>query len=132
MKYVLDTSAWYAYVIDSDVAHNKALEFIHENPDLVVVYPVIEELAALIHHRRGKPTVIKSVYTPFFTSPNIQVEYPTSQIDQEIWALYKNNQNKIDYVDTCVFYYSRKLKLPIFTFDSHFKDLSPKPHLVPR
>jgi predicted nucleic acid-binding protein len=132
MIYVLDTSAWYAFVFETEEAHQIADQCMSEKPELIVPYPVLEELTALAHHRINKNSVIDRIYYPFYTSPFITIQYLDSEDDKNIWKLYQSLPNKIDYMDACIFYYSKKFKLPIFTFDNHFKELSPKPHLVPR
>lgn len=130
MKILLDTSAWYAYIFDTDAANIKARAIIQSNPFLIIPFTVIEELAALIHHRKNKTAVHSSVYQALIKSPRASIIHITKKDHQDIWQLYQETPNKIDFVDASIVYFSNKLDLPIFTFDQHFQDKSLKLRLL--
>jgi predicted nucleic acid-binding protein len=131
MKYVLDSSAWYAWTITTDRYHLESSQIIEKNPELVVPFAVFEELNALIFHRFGKTKTVEALQ-PLLDSDRSTITLPTKIEANDLWHLFLTCSPNIDYVDASVYYYSRKLKLPIFTFDSHFRDFKPKPHLHPR
>ena len=124
MKVVLDTSAWYGYIFSDDSFHHQAKSFLTKfKPDLITPYPVLEELAAIAHHRKGKSPVMTYVFKPLLQSRHNQTVYLSPQADHQIWDIYQQTPAKIDYVDASVIWLSRKLDLPIFTFDRHFRNL---------
>ncbi len=125
MKAVADTSAWYAFVLKPDRFHEKAEEFIKIKPSLLFPYPVLEELAALIHHREGKKITINDI-EKIRNHPLFQVVYLTISEEKEVWDIYKTTESKIDYIDASVVWLAKKAALPIFTFDTHFKKLGLK------
>lgn len=129
MKVIADTSAWYAFILKPDKFHQKAEEFIQKiQPSLLFTYPVLEELTSLLHHREGKKRAISSI-EKIKNNPLFQIVYLTSNEEKEIWNIYKKTERVIDYVDASIIWLAKQQKIPIFTFDAHFKNLGLK--LVP-
>lgn len=122
MRFVLDTSAWYAYISTPDIQHSEAKSVIKQKPSLSVPYPVFEELVALTHKRQGKAIALKGV-GKLLLSNAVDIIYISPADNQEIWELYQSYPNWLDYVDASVIWLSRKLDLPIFTFDRHLRQL---------
>lgn len=132
MKLILDTNAWYAYIIKPDKFHHAATTIIKENPYIYIPYPVLEELSALTHYRLGKKITQKSVYPFAYHSSRSEIVYVNAQDDQEIWEIYNQTQSKLSYVDASVVWLSRKLDLPIFTFDRHLRHPSLNLNYLPQ
>ena len=122
MTVIVDTTAWYAYFVVKDLFHHKAIEYFQTKPQLITTNIVLEETFALIHHRQGKRVAVAA-------GKNIQeicganFRYITSHEDEEILDLYKKSIRGLDYVDASVVWLARKLDIPIFTFDAHFKTI---------
>ncbi len=127
MKVIIDTSAWYAFILETDRFHERAEKFIRSKPNLLIIYPVLEELIALVHHRQGKKITIRVIEK---IKSLTQLFYPTLNEEKEIRDVYKKTHEKIDYVDSSVIWLSRKFDLPVFGFDKHFKDIGID--LIPR
>lgn len=122
MKCVLDTSAWYALISHNDTAHQQSKTVFSQQPKLIVVFPVFEEIVSLIHNRLGKKTALKSGIE-LLTSDRIKIIYLSKKDNHEVWNLFQDSPNYLDYVDCSVIWASKKLKLPIFGFDKHFKKM---------
>lgn len=122
MRVVLDTSGWYGFVSKDDEFNSLAVNFLKSKPIFLISYPVFEELAAVLHHRRGKKDTLDALQG--LRNTNIyRIIYINETTDNEIWKLYKSKASKIDYVDASVVWLAKKAGLPIFTFDTHFKNL---------
>lgn len=132
MKLILDTNAWYAYIVEPDKFHPAATIIIEKNPYIYIVYPVLEELSALVHYRLGKKITQKSVYQFAYHSSHSEIVYIKAQDDQEIWEIYNQTPNQLSYVDASVIWLSRKLDLPIFTFDRHLRSANLNLNYLPK
>ncbi|MDP3093626.1 MAG: PIN domain-containing protein [bacterium] len=128
MEAVLDTSGWYAFVLKRDKFHELAVKFLNSRPYLVLPYPVLEELIALLHHREGKQLTIK-IIDKLRNSQAVKIVHFDEEKEKQIWEHYKNIGRQIDYVDAAVIFLAQKLDLPVFGFDKHFKNLRLK--LIP-
>ena len=122
MKAILDTSGWYAYILEADEFHKQAVEFVKKKPKLAMPYPVLEELIALLHHREGKKNTIAALEALRNLS-DTEVVFIGYEEEKQIWGLYKKAGSKIDYVDASIIWLAKKLDLPVFSFDAHFKKL---------
>lgn len=120
MKVVLDTSAIYAFLSADDDFHNSAREVFGLCSQLLMSFSVFEELLALRHHRKGKKEAIE-IIKKIRQSKIIKVIYFDEKEGQQIERVYEEAKSGIDYVDASVMWLSKKLDLPVFTFDSHFK-----------
>lgn len=122
MTVIVDTTAWYAYFVVKDLFHQEAIAYFQTKPQVVTTNIVFEETLALIHHRQGKRVAVAA-------SKNIQeicganLRYITSREDKEILDLYKKSIRGLDYVDASVVWLARKLDIPVFTFDAHFRTM---------
>lgn len=130
MKFVLDTSAWYAFIAKDDRFHQQAKDQLTHNTSLVVPYPVFEELAALVHKRLGK-RIVNSHVGRLMQSTTSEIIYISAADNQDIWKIYQSHPNWLDYVDASCIWLSRKLDLPIFTFDQKLRQLLDVP-FVPK
>ncbi len=120
MKYILDTSGWYAVVDADDAFHKEATNFIEEQPRFVVPYPVFEELAAIVHHRLGKNVARKGI-GKLLDSPLVEVVYLSEVDNHSIWQMYEKSAAHLDFVDCSVIWAAQRSQLPVFTFDKHFQ-----------
>ncbi|MBI2009865.1 MAG: PIN domain-containing protein [Candidatus Chisholmbacteria bacterium] len=83
MNLVLDTSAWYAYLFKKDKFYHQAKTTVNLNkPSFVIPYPVIEELAAIIHNRKGKKVALTHVYQALAQSKHTEIAYIDPHKDQ--------------------------------------------------
>ncbi len=129
MKYILDSSAWYAFISENDHAHEISRKFLNKTPQLIVLFSVFEELLAVVHKRKGAGLAKKYV-GGLLELENTEVIWFDERIHKEIWKMYKNSPNYIDYVDCSVVWYSQKTGYPIFGFDKHFKRI--RANIVPK
>lgn len=123
MRAILDTSGWYAYILEADEFHRKAVEFVKRKPKLTLPYPVLEELIALLHHREGKKKTTAALDALRRLS-DIELVFLGNEEEKQIWKLYKKTANKINYVDASIIWLAKRMDLPIFSFDAHFKKLN--------
>lgn len=120
MKVVADTSALFAATIVQDSNHLSAKKFFaKEQSDFLVFYPVFEELVALLQSRSSKQAAIVSGEA----LRNLGIINLSMEEENEAWALFKKTGALVSYVDCAITIMSKKLNLPVFTFDKHFRDL---------
>lgn len=122
MRVIIDTSGWYAFISEKDKYHTQAKTLVSTFSHLIFPYPVFEELTALSHKRLGKTTTLRHL-NRLLTAKSVHITYINVTDNQEIWGAYSSGPAWLDYVDSSVIWLSRKLDLPIFTFDRHFKKL---------
>ncbi|MFH1840610.1 MAG: PIN domain-containing protein [Candidatus Shapirobacteria bacterium] len=122
MRVILDTSAWLASIVQSDVFHRQAKDFLSKKPELVVLESVFEELMALIQSRFTKKTAEKHGEA----LQGIGIYLLNKEEFENAWRIYCQSKLTISWVDATVIFVSQKLDLPVFTFDRHFKQLKLK------
>jgi predicted nucleic acid-binding protein len=125
MKYILDTCFWYAALDQKDLFHSEAKKIIELQPQLIVPFPVFEELSALVHHRENKKTTLQAV-GKLLSSSLVHIRYITEIENREIWEYYQKTPGQIDYVDCSVIWLAQKLQLPVLTFDEPLKRILKK------
>lgn len=118
MKAILDTSAWFAYINSSDKNHGLAAKVMENELELVISFTVFEELISLIHARLGKKASFEN--GEILESIGIR---PLKATDfREFWREFEKCQiSEMSFVDCSLVALSKKLALPVFTFDTHFK-----------
>lgn len=117
MKCVVDTSGWYAFIVEKDVRHHQAVDFLQgENHQLLFIEPVFIESSALIQSRQSKLLAVES--------GNLIRDLGIKQLtDNQLtasWDLFIKTGAKISYVDCCVAAIANELGYPVFGFDAHF------------
>jgi predicted nucleic acid-binding protein len=122
MKIFVDTTAWYGFFVQNDQFHTKATEYFSSQPKLTTSGIVIEETLALMHHRVGKREAVMAGQLVHQMCDG-SIWYITAKENDEIIHLYRSTPRYIDYVDTSIIWLCRKLELPVFTFDAHFKKM---------
>lgn len=122
MNVLVDTTAWYAYFVRSDRFHTQAVNYFSTNPSIYTNSAVIEETLALLHHRVGKHETIIAARL-MFNMCGDSISYTTAQDDENIIKFYTIAPAYIDYVDASLVWLSRKLDIPVFTFDAHFRTM---------
>ncbi len=123
MRAVVDTSAWYAFVVAADDYHQAAIEFIQPDTDLIFPFTVFEEFTALIQSRFGKKKAIESG-----SKINKYGVLALTKSDlRASWEMFRRSPAAVSYVDCTVAAVAKRFNLPVFGFDPHFsKDLGVK------
>ena len=120
MKAVIDTSAWYAWFNDADPHYEEVKSVLSNLPlELFILSTVFNELIALLFNRKGKTVAVKAGEVLL----GLGLRDLEKQEESDAWKLFKQSKADISYVDCTIVVLARKLVLPIFTFDKHFKDL---------
>ena len=116
MTVIVDTSAWYAFVVATDYSHQAATKFIQPDTNLVFPLTVFEEFEALIQSRFGKKKAIEN------GSKIIRygVLTPTKMDMRVSWKMFRQSPAAVSYVDCTVAAVANRLNLPVFGFDPHF------------
>lgn len=119
MKAVLDTSGWYAYVSKDDLQHEEGAAFVAERHELFILETVFEEITALLHNRFGKKVAVEH------GSALIEVGFTllTQEDIRHAWSLFRNTPTQVSFVDCTAVIASKKFRLPVFGFNSHFRNL---------
>lgn len=119
MTVVVDTSAWYAFVVATDNSHRAAIDFVKPNIDLIFPFTVFEEFEALIQSRFGKQKAIENG-----DKINSYGILALTKADMRTaWKIFIDSGADISYVDATVTAMAKRLNLPIFGFDPHFEKL---------
>lgn len=123
MNVLVDTSGWYALVVSKDLFHEQARNFFQKSPIVTTSSLIFEEVLALVHARQGKLIALKaSAIIKAYCEGRFL--YISSVDNEEILDIYQKTGKSIDYVDASVVWLSRRLDLPVFTFDAHFKKMN--------
>lgn len=125
MNILVDTSGWYALIVSKDLFHEQAKKFFQTSPIVTTSTLIFEEVLALVHARQGKTIALKASATIKEYCED-RFLYISPKDNEEILDLYQKTGNSIDYVDASVVWLSRKLDIPVFTFDAHFKKMKVK------
>lgn len=122
MKVVVDTSAWYAFVVATDDCHRAAANFLQADLELIIPYSVLEEVLALVQSRFGKEKAIES-------GKRIN-EYgilSLTKTDLRVsWKMFLESPAAVSYVDCTVAAVAKRLNQSVFGFDPHFEKLGIK------
>jgi len=121
MKFVIDSNGWYAGLNSADNFHPQAKKFLTQTPleNFIVPYTVFNELMALILNRKGKKTALASGTV----LRDLEIYYLVKNEEKEVWGLFNKSTTEVSYVDCSVAVISKKLGLPVFTFDKHLAKL---------
>lgn len=122
MTVVVDTSAWYAFVVAADQSHRAAIDFVKQDNDLIFPFTVFEEFEALIQSRFGKKRAIEN-------GDKINkygVLAPTKADLRASWKIFIDSAADISFVDATVAAVAKRLNLAVFGFDPHFEKLGVK------
>ena len=116
MTVIVDTSAWYAFVVAADYSHQAATEFVQPDTDFVFPLTVFEEFEDLIQSMFGKKKAIEN------GSKIIRygVLTPTKMDMRASWKMFCQSPAAVSYVDCTVAAVANRLNLPVFGFDPHF------------
>lgn len=117
MKCVVDTSGWYAFIVEKDIQHRHATGFLRsENHQLIFIEPVFIESNALIQSRQSKLLAVESGTL----TRRLGIRQLTDIQLTNSWDLFIRTGAKVSYVDCCVATVAKELNCPIFGFDTHF------------
>jgi predicted nucleic acid-binding protein len=117
MKCVVDTSGWYAFIVEKDARHRRAADFLRsENHRLIFIEPVFIESTALIQSRQSKPLAVESGAL----IRDLGIRQLTSDQLADSWNLFVKTGAKVSYVDCCVSAAAKELDYSVFGFDRHF------------
>lgn len=117
MKCVVDTSGWYAFIVEKDARHHQAADFLQsENHQLLFIEPVFIESTALIQSRQSKLLAVESGTL----IRRLGIRQLTDVQLTNSWNLFIKTGAKVSYVDCCVATVAKELGCPVFGFDAHF------------
>ena len=117
MKCVIDTSGWYAFIVEKDIQHRRAADFLRsESHQLIFIEPVFIESTALIQSRQSKSLAVESG----ILIRSLGIKQLTTDQLADSWNLFKKTSAKISYVDCCVSVIAKELEYSVFGFDQHF------------
>lgn len=122
MTVIVDTSAWYAFVVATDYSHQAAIDFVKQDNDLIFPFTVFEEFEALIQSRFGKKRAIENGGK----INKYGVLAPTKADLGASWKIFIDSAADISFVDATVAAVAKRLNLPVFGFDPHFEKLGVK------
>ncbi len=121
----VDTSAFFALIVNSDLKHALALsywkELLAENPQVVTTNYVIVESIALVQNRSGLANV--SAFLDKFL-PLLEIIWIGQDLHADaINSVLTANRRQLSLVDCLSFATMRRLRIEsVFTFDEHFKE----------
>ena len=123
-RVLIDTSAFYALVSQSDSFHEQAKtayeRLIDREQELWTNSYVLLETIALIHRRLGFQVLSEFVET---VQSNVRVFWVESTLHNEAWQqLTAVRGSGLSFVDWTAVLVSRIIDAPVFTFDSGFVD----------
>ncbi|MBD2100587.1 PIN domain-containing protein [Leptolyngbya sp. FACHB-261] len=122
----VDTSAWFASVMQSDANHKAASLWLSQNsqPLLTTDY-VVNETLTLLRTRRQTPRAL-ALGEEFFASTLAQIYYLSEADIQQTWQVFSQFSNKEwSFTDCTSKVVMTKLNMTeAFAFDQHFRQFS--------
>ncbi len=122
-RVLIDTSALYALHSNADLFHDRANIAFQDLKDTkqefwTTSYTLVETIA-LLHRRLGFQTV--SDFSEWRLRSDIHVYWIDSRVHTEAWDRYMAEQGRgLSFVDWTSVVLSRKMRVPVFTFDAGF------------
>lgn len=121
-RVLIDTSAFYALVADTDSFHQRASDtyqrMVDWNQELWTTSYVLVETLALIHRRLGYVTTVQFEGS---LARHLQIFWIESTVHSEAWRRLVANQGVgMGFVDWTTALVSTALGAPVFTFDRDF------------
>ena len=123
-KVVIDSSAFFALLVDDDAFHQQALGYYHllleREQELWTTSYVLSETIALLQRRRGFESA-RSFVEKF--EPSIRVHWVDAAVHQAAWRRYADSRGAgMNLVDWTVATVAESMNAQIFTFDSDFSN----------
>lgn len=119
MKVIVDTSGWYAGVVEPDNEYIRAASFFKRDHEFIIIPTVFAEIVALLQNRQSKQLAIES--------GRILQQYKwhklTKEEEKSAWQLFVKSNTEVSYTDCTVITVAKILRLPVFGFDRHFTKL---------
>lgn len=119
----VDTSAWYAYFVGEDPAHDAVREALGEwEGRLVTSNFVFDELVTLCRMRLGHAAALKAGEA-LQDAASVELVRLSSDDEDEAWAWFgRHRDRKFSYTDCSSFALMRRLRIPVaVATDRHFE-----------
>lgn len=119
----IDTSAWYAYFLREDPAHDAVRDaFFEWEGRLVTSNFIFDELVTLCQMRLGHAAAMK-VGEALRDEASVELVRLSSDDEDEAWSWFgRHRDNKFYYTDCSSFVLMRRLRIPIaVATDHHFQ-----------
>jgi predicted nucleic acid-binding protein len=120
----VDTGAWFARYVASDVDHAAAVAWFANPPDrLATTDYVVNELLTLLK-QRGFPDIAFAVGATFIEGVACHLEYVSPTDIARAWVTFSTYQDKgWSFTDCASRAVMERLKIAtVFTFDHHFRE----------
>jgi predicted nucleic acid-binding protein len=120
----VDTGAWFARYIASDVDHAAALSWFAQPPDrLLTTDYIIDELLTLLK-QRGYADIAFAVGAPLISGMACQLEYVESTDVERAWIIFSTYRDKRwSFTDCTSRVIIERLNIKTAcTFDQHFRE----------
>lgn len=120
-----DTSFLYAWTVEDDPNHGRALQTgMERNPQISFTSYVLAETMSLLTKRRGKPQAM-TMGSRLLASPQAHLIYPTRSDFATAWDLFAQYPDwDFDLVDAISFAVMRREGIETaLTFDRHFAQM---------
>jgi len=119
----VDTSAWYALVIDKDPHHPAAIEWIAQNTDPLITTDFIVDETLTLLKVRGAARCALALGETFFGEAISELHYLTSEEVLDAWRDFRSHPDKgWSFTDvTSKVMMERRAIRSAFAFDRHFR-----------
>lgn len=123
MESLIDSSVWIAVFLDTDPQHSKALRLTEELKGTIYLpYCVVNEVASVVTYKHSKE---QSEFFFDFIRDNHQIIFIDDAVEDEI-SFYRSLSNRISFTDGALMHLSKKLRVPLITFDRQLEKLAKK------
>jgi predicted nucleic acid-binding protein len=117
---IVDTSYLLSLYVKDDPNHHDAISQIENEQVLLIPDYVVSETATVLLYRKN-PKTAKSFLEIVENTQSIQILHSSVHDFREILEIFKNQKNKLTFVDAVVVFHAEKLRLGVLTFDEHIK-----------
>jgi predicted nucleic acid-binding protein len=113
---ILDSSIIIAAFRRNEIHHQDAINIMKQNEDIMILDYVITEVATVLKMREGE-TIANKCLDFLVNNQNIEICFLNNDEFSKTVNYFLNHKNKLSFIDTALFVFSKSKKIALATFD---------------
>ncbi|MBN1170275.1 type II toxin-antitoxin system VapC family toxin [Candidatus Micrarchaeota archaeon] len=118
---IVDSSFLISFYSKKDANHEEAVKQMKEHEDFLLIpdYVVGETATVLLYKNslRNSNLFLEIMEN----TKNIKILYTSPSDFKGVFDVFKNQKKQLNFVDACIVYHARKLRLGVLTFDKNIQ-----------
>ena len=118
---IVDTSFLISFYSKKDANHKDAVKQMKENEDFLLIpdYVVGETATVLLYKNNLRNS--KLFLEILENTKSIKILHTSPADFKGVFDVFKNQKKQLSFVDACIVYHARKLRLGVLTFDKNIQ-----------